>query len=98
MEFSYLGSPIVAHPRVCQCSECLLNCIKAEQSQDILRIAPSSPQQPTTHITTLDMFNFVFISSVLALAGIAVAQEYSFYGQGLSIVLHAILRPFSCFL
>ncbi|KAL1753599.1 hypothetical protein FB107DRAFT_292285 [Schizophyllum commune] len=27
------------------------------------------------------MFNFLFTSSTLALAGIAVAQEYSFYGQ-----------------
>ncbi|KAI5823108.1 hypothetical protein K523DRAFT_317395 [Schizophyllum commune Tattone D] len=28
------------------------------------------------------MFNFLFASSFLALAGSAVAQEYSFYGQG----------------
>ncbi|KAI5894391.1 uncharacterized protein SCHCODRAFT_01195633 [Schizophyllum commune H4-8] len=27
------------------------------------------------------MFNFLFASSILALAGNAVAQEYSFYGQ-----------------
>ena len=50
-----------------------------------------------SHLTTLNMFNFLLTSSMLALVGIAVAQEYSFYGQGSSIVPHVTLRPAHAF-